>query len=456
LALNFFTLGRMKKPWRKPSPDQQALLSQLRVRLLRPAQLQRFNQLLDAHHDLGAPQPVGEHLRYVATDARGRWLALLLFAAPAKHLRQRDAWIGWSEEQRRRRLAFLANNTRLLPLPGLDCPNLPSRTLRLCLDRLSTDWQEHYGHPILLVETFVDPQRFTGATYRANGWTELGLTQGCGRCARDYYVAHGQPKMLFARELKRNTRRTLQAEHLPPALASVEAKVPPRCAAPPKALRSLCEHFDAVEDFRTRIGGYHLSGLLAMIACAHFCGAPRGPRDLAAFARNFTQHQRRALRVRLDPHGSYPSPSHTTFGRVLYRVPEPQLEAAVQAWQHQLRGPPPPDEPVVLDGKELRHSHGAQIVTAVTVPSQHYLGSALVEAKTNEIPAARQLHDQLDLQGRLVALDALHTNAQTARQLVQDCGADYLLVVKGNQATLRATLEQLVPASTLAAFPPSA
>ena len=446
----------MKKSWRRPSADQQALLDQARVRLLRPAELPRFNRLLDQHHDLGAPRPVGEHLRYVATDARGRWLALLVFAAPAKHLRHRERFIGWSEEQRRRRLRFLANNTRLLPLPHVACPNLPSRTLGRCLARLSADWQARYGHPLLLVETFVDPARFTGATYRANGWTELGLTQGHGRCARDYYVAHDHPKMLFVRELKKHARRTLQSEHLPPHLALVEAQVPPRCAAPPKALRPRVEHFDAVPDFRTRIGSYHLSGLLAMTACAHFCDAPRGPRDLAAFARHFTQGQRAALRVRRDPSGRYPSPSPTTFGRVLYLVSEADLVAAVQTWQRQLRGLPPPDDLVVLDGKALRHSQGAQIITAVTVPSQHYLGSALVEDKSNEIPAARQLHDQLDLAGRLVALDALHTNAETARQLVQDCGADFLFTVKGNQPTLQNTLSQLLPSPLRDAFPPSA
>jgi hypothetical protein len=310
--------------------------------------------------------------------------------------------------------------------------------------------------PLLLVETFVDPARFTGAPYRANGWTELGLTQGHGRCARDYYVAHDQPKMLFVRELQKHARRTLQAEHLPPSLALIETQVPPRCAAAPRTLRPLVEHFDAVPDFRPRIGSYPLSGLLAMMACAHFCGAPRGPRDLAAFARNFTQGQRCALRVRPDKTGHYPSASHTPFGRVLSLVRETDLAAAVQTWPRQRRGPPPPDELVVLDGKALRHSQGAQMVTAVTVPSQHYLGSALVEDKSNEIPAARQLHDPLELTGRLVALDALHPKAPTARQRVQDCGADFLFTVKGNPSTRQNTLSQLLPSRLGDAFPPSA
>ena len=86
------------------------------------------------------------------------------------------------------------------------------------------------------------------------------------------------------------------------------------------------------------------------------------------------------------------------------------------------------------------------MLTAVTVPSQHYLGSAIVDTKTNEIPVARQLFQKLDLDGRKVSLDALHTQTQTARELVLEHGADFLLTVKDNQPTLRAKIEKLVPA----------
>ena len=123
----------------------------------------------------------------------------------------------------------MVNNSRFLILPQAHCPNLGSRVLRLTLDRLSADWQARYGHPVLVVETFVDPEQFNGTVYTAKGWQELGLTDGCGRRRRDYYVQHDKPKRLFVRELAKNARRSLQAEHLKPALASVEKKAGARC-----------------------------------------------------------------------------------------------------------------------------------------------------------------------------------------------------------------------------------
>jgi hypothetical protein len=114
--------------------------------------------------------------------------------------------------------------------------------------------------------------------------------------------------------------------------------------------------------------------------------------------------------------------------------------------QRQLRGAAPA-ELVVLDGKEPRHGSGTSILTAVTVPSQHYLGSALVDQKTNEIPVAqKELIPALDLAGRLVSLDALHTQDETARTVVLEGGGHYLLTVKNNQPTLRANIEKKVAA----------
>jgi hypothetical protein len=450
--LKLFQASGMKRTFSKPTEDEQAVLEELCVRLLRAEEVPRAEELLNAHHYLGAVQSVGERLGYVA-ESQGQWRALFYWNAAAKHLRHRDAWIGWSPEQRRKRLTLVANNSRFLILPGASCPNLASRAMALCLDRLSADWESRYGHPIFLVESFVDPERFRGTTYTAAGWKELGQTAGFGRCARDYYVNHDKPKRLFARELKKKARRTLQAEHLPPQCASVEAKVPARCARPVKELRSLCEHFGQVPDFRGRIESYSLSGLLAIMACAHLCGAPRGHRDLAAFAKRLTQPQRRALRIRPNPTGDYPAPSKSTFGRALRAVAFEKVEAAILSFQQQIRGPAPSQDVVVLDGKHVKASRGAQLVTAVTAKSQHYLGSELVEEKSNEIPAARKLLGRIDIEGRFVSLDALHTQQKTARSVVLEGGGDYLLTVKDNQEGLHDTLKTLVP-PVPAAFPP--
>lgn len=238
-----------------PSPDQQSLLDGIQICLLDKTDLPRCDALLAQHHYLGTLQPVGERLHYALTDARGDWLGVLVFCAAARRLRPRDQWIGWSDEQRRRRLSLIVSNTRFLLLPDKTVPNLASKTWRLVLSRLSHDWQLRYGHPVLIVETFVDPAHFSGTLYTASGWSELGQTDGCGRHARDFYVRHDQPKRLFCRELIRNARRSLQAEHLKPSLSPVEAKVPRRPTQTAPQLQSLVDHFKAVPDARARIAG---------------------------------------------------------------------------------------------------------------------------------------------------------------------------------------------------------
>jgi hypothetical protein len=434
-------------PPAKPLAEElSVLLRTVQVHLLdAPEQRARAQELLATHHYLGAVQAVGEQLHYAVSDAQGAWVAVVIFAAAALHLRPREQWIGWSDEQRRRRLALVANNVRFLLLPGRTVPNLGSAVLSRVLARLSDDWQARYAHPVLVVETFVDPERFKGTVYRASGWSEVGQTQGHGRQSRDYYENHDRPKRLFVRELVKNARRSLQAEHLKPALAAVEAKVPVRSTLKAAELQSLADHFRAVPDYRGRMGQYPLFALLGIVACAYLAGAPRGQKDLAAFARRLSSRQRAALGVRRTASGEYPAPSQPTFCRLFARVAEQAIEAALLAHQAQVRGAPPTDELVVLDGKVPGHSGGLNVVSAVTAPSLHYLGSEVVADKTNEIPAVRALCQRLELAGRLVSIDALHTQTATARQLVLEHGGDYVLTVKANQPALQAVVQAQVP-----------
>jgi hypothetical protein len=439
---------------RQPTAEEQAVLDQLQVRLLEPKELSACNRYLDKHHYLKRIRPVGERLYYVATDAQGQWLALLVFSAAAEHLKHRDGWIGWTPQQRQRRLRLVVNNSRFLILPQGTVPNLGSKVLRMVLGRLSDDWQNRYGHPVLIVETFVDPEQFCGTVYSVQGWEELGTTDGWGRHARDYYVKHNKPKRLFVRELCRNARRSLQAEHLKPDLAAVEQRTIPRCSQKVREIRAFTEHFKSVPEFRDRIESYPLWSLLTLVLLAMLCGAPRGQKDLAKFARRLTRPQRRALGIRRNPQGKYPAPCQSTFCRLFQRVDGVKVNETIQAIQEQIRGKPPAHELIVLDGKEPNHGGGQSVLTAVCVPSQYYLGSALVDQKTNEIPVAQQLFGELDLADRNVSLDALHTQTETGRQLVMDHGANYLLTVKDNQPTIRANIEKKVPAPE-AGFSPS-
>jgi hypothetical protein len=188
--------------------------------------------------------------------------------------------------------------------------------------------------------------------------------------------------------------------------------------------------------------------LLAML-----CDAPRGQKDLAKLARRLTQNQRRAIGIRPSPDGTFPAPSQSTFSRFLAGVDAEAIEKRVLEIQSKVRGQPADKELIVVDGKQPRHGSGESILTALTSPGQFLMGCARVDTKTNEVPVARELFKKMDLVGRTVAMDALHTNEQTARELVMEHGAHYLMTVKGNQPTLRRNIDTAVPEPT-AGFSP--
>ena len=141
-----------------------------------------FGQLLQSHHYLGYTQPVGEHLKYLVS-ARGQPVACLAWSSAPRHLGPRDRFIGWRAAQRRAQIHFLAYNTRFLILPWVKVPHLASHLLAQVARRIARDWQALYHHPVYLLETFIDPQRFRGTCYRAANWIYLGLTTGRGKDA---------------------------------------------------------------------------------------------------------------------------------------------------------------------------------------------------------------------------------------------------------------------------------
>ena len=139
-----------------------------------------FNSLMESHHYLKYEQPVGEHLKYLVW-AQGRPVACLAWSSAPRHLGSRDRFIGWSDEARRRNIRFIAYNTRFLILPWVAVPHLASHILSRIARQLSQDWEGLYQHPIYLLETFVDPERFRGTCYRAANWVVLGRTTGRGK-----------------------------------------------------------------------------------------------------------------------------------------------------------------------------------------------------------------------------------------------------------------------------------
>lgn len=144
-----------------------------------------FRSYLATHHYLGFSKNVGENLGYLVQDRQGRDLACLLFGAAAWKIESRDRWIGWNDAQRQKNLSTLTNNTRFLILPWIKVPHLASHILGNILRRLSSDWHKKYGHPIHLVETFVEKIRFRGTCYQASNWAHVGETKGRSRQDRN-------------------------------------------------------------------------------------------------------------------------------------------------------------------------------------------------------------------------------------------------------------------------------
>ena len=165
------------------------------------------NEFLERYHYLGYQPLPGAQLRYFAR-AEGRIVALLGFGAAAWKTRPRDLFIGWTAEQREARLHLVANNARFLILPWVRCKNLASCILAMAARRIAPDWQLHYGHSPVLLETFVEKPRFRGTCYRAANWSLLGETRGRGKLDV-HHQALLPKKAVWVYPLRRDFRKAL-------------------------------------------------------------------------------------------------------------------------------------------------------------------------------------------------------------------------------------------------------
>jgi len=423
------------------------VVDEIEVRLASPEEVLRWNSLMVEHHYLKSSDMVGEQLRYVV-EHKGVWMALLGWSAASYHLKGRDGMIGWEQNQRRARLHLLANNARFCRLgPAGQHPNLASRAMALNLERLSDDWREKYGHPIVFVESFVDLEWFRGSAYKASGWKAVGTTSGFGRVQKDFYEAHGRPKQLFVRELVKHAARGLRARALPESWGAVEQAIDRRITLDGEASRSLWMTLhQQVPESRDVHGLRHRQATVLAIVFAYLLsGGQGGYRGVALFAQDLTQRERADLRCWFNcKTRRYDAPSENCIYRVLKAVPVQEFQLALWAWQKARHGGEDGGV-VVMDGKALRGSGKTQLVGAINERSGRTLGVEPVADKSNEIPAGQRLLERLDLDGTIALMDALHTQVETARTIVQEGGGDYVLFVKGNQEGLQKQARHLLP-----------
>jgi Domain of unknown function (DUF4338)/DDE_Tnp_1-associated len=465
------------------TPPEPKLLEAVTVRLIEDSERERFDEELVTKHYLKNATAVGRVLRYVA-EYQSQWVALLVFSSPAFHLKIRDQWLHWPPRQVKERRHLIAQNARFLVLaaPG-QWPNLASRVLKLVCERLPQDWQEHFGYPVQVVETFVDPQRFRGTCYKAAGWEQLGPTQGYQRDWQDFYTDTQHPKQLWVRALGQGALEQVRAAELPPAWADPQGPLPPACPVPTVGLSSLWECFyRLMTDPRDPRGVRHpLAGLLALIALAVVAGC-KGVHASAQFAQSLNQAQRRRLRCRPRPGRprEYDVPSERTLRRLLKRVDSEELKNVLTGWMQ--AEDPRPLHVVHVDGKVVKNAQPAparspaqQLESGSQEPSeippelqkpkadkalmlvnfqttdQRLVDQVAVPRDTNEEAAVAAHLPQMDLAGICLTADAAHLTKANCRQLSQHNGAEFLLFLKANQPSALAKAEQLLPG----ALPPS-
>lgn len=166
-----------------------------------------FNGLVSEYHYLGYTQPIGEHLKYMAFSG-GRPIACLAWGSAPWYIGARDRFIGWSKKARERNLHLIANNLRFLILPWVQVSCLASYLLASNRQRLSQDWQDLYNHPVYLLETFVDTERYHGTCYKADNWICVGQTTGLGKLSKSREPLLSK-KAVYVYPLTKHFRREL-------------------------------------------------------------------------------------------------------------------------------------------------------------------------------------------------------------------------------------------------------
>jgi hypothetical protein len=302
-------------------------LKSLVVRPIDDSERDLWDSLMGKHHYLGFKQLVGEQIRYIAL-MQDKWVALIGWASAAYKNGHRDQWIGWSPEQRIKRLRFVANNSRFLILPGIRIKNLASKILALNLKVICADWQKAYGHPVILAETFVDHNRFSGTCYKAAGWLSLGRTRGFGRSAGRYY-RHFNLRTIFIKPLHKKARPLLSASFLAPVLTGRKDLVDLNSADIDLLLKKL----SCIKDPRNARGILHdhvstlaigvyarLSGLMTYL-------------QMARWTQTLTQDLLKRFGCRLDENKrKYLPPSEPTIRRIFSSVDNQKFANAVQQW----------------------------------------------------------------------------------------------------------------------------
>jgi Domain of unknown function (DUF4338)/DDE_Tnp_1-associated len=433
----------------------------------------RFNAALTEHHWLGH-RLTGAVLRYVAV-LDGEWVAVVGFGSAVLSCRARDEFLGWSREQQYARLRHVANNQRFCVLPAGRRPNLASAVLSRVLSRVSGDYLAAYGHRVLVVETFTDPARHTGACYGAANFLQVGSTLGYSRSAGAYHH-HGNPKRVWLYLLHRNARGVLSATFPHPLLIGRDEDVADVNTLGLAGAGGLLEALRELRDPRRKRGIRHqVAAILTMVAAATISGC-RSFRSVADYVADLPPEALARLGARRHPvTGRVVAPSEATIRRTVKGVDADEADTIVGTWlQVKVRAglvAPKAWRGLALDGKTLKGAWeevdtGAgkvRLFSALTHTEGVVVGQRRIPDNTGEQAQMIPLLDQVagatpdgqapgDLSGVVVTADALHVHRRNVEQILARNG-EYVLTVKRNQPILRNTIKALF-ADADGSFPP--
>ena len=413
-----------------------------------PNEKKRWNELMKTHHYLPYHGLIGRSVRHVA-EYEGEWLALIGWQGGAFKIGPRDQWIGWCPDYQYQRLHLIAQNARFLVLHRI--PNLASRVLTLSLSRLPGDMEKFYGHTVLLAETFVDPSRFKGSCYKACGWQSLGLTKGFSRIRKPNstvttWKKNHNPKEIFMKCISPDAREQLSADQMPD---KGELHLPKEDISDTKLL-SLHHFLEKYQDHRSKQGRrYPASCFFTLLCAANLCNY-RGAAQVHEFGESLSQESLKKIGGRICPKTQkYRIPAVGTIHNFSKNYSPEELQKLLNEFLQQYSKK---DEAISLDGKiqrtaskrsEAEGNEKIMNVTAFEHGTNVVVNQKKVTKGTNEIIMARELLKEIDIRGRVITVDAMHTQHETA-ELIIDRGGDYVFTaVKNNQKNILSKLEKM-------------
>lgn len=434
-------------------------LSNIRIELVgrdNHESLELVRDALDRYHYLGKCALKGKYVVHVAVD-RGEWLGILVWDELFHRQAVRDKAIGWSKEQRKKYLKHVICNRRFLVSSQVGgTRNLGSKILSLSVQRIKKDWEQVYGQIIVLLETYVDPTRYKGSCYLANGWEVIGYTSGNIKINKDSKgKTISSPKLVFHKKLHPNSYAMLSSSLPHPVLTGTkrygEGSDNTKVYDVSKLdFRGLTKALAPLDDPRSKHGRrYNFTSVITLCVAAVLAGQTNY-KAIHQWVSNLGRHVLIEAGLR---RGLFPS--HSQLTNIIKKVDAEKFDRAVNDWLLcqgqkellQLRGGK--KRILAFDGKCLRRStneDGKRVHLLSVIIAQ--LGITIeqrqISNKTNEIPVAQEVLSEMDINENDVVIgDALHTQVKTAN-LIEGLDAIFVLTVKKNQKMLYENIERFI------------